>query len=173
MLGNLTRPNRSTTFALLALIVITSLMLTACQGEATRDVSAIDVQVAIASPTPKPYPFDTSEPGTATIHGMLLVLDPMSMVPAPDDAIYLVPLKDAEMSIPQFVMGEVPQAEVDETIGEFMFTNIQAGSYAVVVVTKGGAQIPSRFYQTGNYAIFTVNPDQMDTVIELGQLSLP
>jgi uncharacterized protein (DUF2141 family) len=98
----------------------------------------------------------------------------MTLIPASDDAIYLVPLPDAGIStIPHFEKGTVPQAEVDETTGEFMFTNIQPGSYAVVVVTKSVAQIPARFYPTGNYAIINVEASQVDTTIELDKLSLP
>jgi len=162
----------------LFLIVATFMIfaLSACQqSEATptRDVSVVDVQVNISTPTSEPFPFKTSEPGTTTVHGKLLVLDPMTLLPAPDDAIYLVPLTEDAQTIPQFKKGEVPQAEVDETSGEFMFTNIQPGYYAVVVITKGGAQIPSRFYQTGNYAMFNVDASQADTTIELDKLSLP
>ena len=158
-------------------IVFMSLALSACQQTAatpTRDVTVGDVQVVISTPTKEPYPFKTSEPGTTTVHGLLVVLDPMTLIPAPDDAIYLVPLPDAGITtVPQFEKGTVPQAEVDETTGEFTFTNIQPGSYAVVVITKGSAQIPTRFYTTGNFAIFTVEESQADTTIELDKLSLP
>jgi hypothetical protein len=151
--------------------------LSACQqsdATPTQIVAATDAQVNISTPTIEPFPFKTSEPGTTSIHGILLVLDPMTLIPASDDAIYLVPLPDAGIStIPHFEKGTVPQAEVDETSGEFMFTNIQPGSYAVVVITKSVAQIPARFYQTGNYAIINVEASQADTTIELDKLSLP
>lgn len=177
MPSKITRANRSTRNTLIVFVLILMLALTACQGAtptSPREVSVDEVQVVIATPTKAPFPFATSEPGKTSAHGMLLVLDPMSLVPAPDDAIYLVPLPDAGIStIPQFEVGTVPQAEVDETTGEFMFTNIEPGDYAVVVVTRGGAQIPSRYFETGNFAIIKVEASQADTVIELGKLSLP
>jgi hypothetical protein len=161
---------------LVVLSLIFILGLSACQGATPtpdRNVSVSDVQIIVATPT-EPYVFQTAEPGTASAHGMLLVLDPMTLVPAPDDAIYLVSIPEAGIStIPQFEEGTVPQAEVFETTGEFMFTNLAPGHYAVVVVTKGGAQIPARYFETGNFAIFKVEDSQADTVIELGKLSLP
>jgi hypothetical protein len=103
-----------------------------------------------------------------------LVLDPISLVPAEDDAIYLVPIPDAGIStVPEFEDGTVPQAEVDERTGEFLFTNVQPGQYAVVVVTRGGAQIPARFFNADGYAIFDVDASQSDTLVELGNLSFP
>lgn len=171
-----TRQIRSTRNTLFVLLVVFILALTACQSETatpTRSVTASELQIIVATPT-EPFPFKTSEPGAATAHGTLLVLDPMTLVPAPDDSIYLVSIPESGIStIPQFEVGTVPQAEVDETTGEFMFTNIAPGHYAVVVVTKGGAQIPTRYFETGNFAIFKVEESQADAVIELGKLSLP
>jgi hypothetical protein len=172
-----TRYGYTLRITILILVLIAALMMSACQESKVtpaRNVTASDVQIIVATPTREPFPFKTSEPGKMTAHGMLLVLDPMTLVPAPDDAIYLVPIPEAGIStIPQFEVGTVPQAEVDEGTGEFMFTNIQPGHYAVVVVTRGGAQIPARFFETGNFAIFKVEAGQSDTVIELGKLSLP
>jgi hypothetical protein len=164
-----------TTFFFLSIVAI--LALAACQESKitpTRNVSVNDVQIIVTTPTGEPYLFKTPEPGTITAHGLLLVLDPMTLAPAPDDPIYLVPIPEAGVStIPQFEIGTVPQAEVNEGTGEFLFTNLQPGDYAVVVVTKGGAQIPARYYEIGNFAIFKVQASQTDTVIELGKLSLP
>lgn len=165
----------------IALLLITTILfstlVSACQkSEATptRSVSGSDIQVNITGPTREPYQFKTSEPGTVSVHGTLAVLDPMSLVPAPDDAVFLVPIADVGIStIPEFTVGSVPQAEVDESTGEFMFTNLQPGQYAVVVITKGGAQIPTRFYESGNFAIFTLDSSQIDTTVELELLSLP
>ncbi len=162
-------------FLILTLLAV--LVLAACQGaESTppRDVSVNDIQVSITSPTLEPYQFGTSEKGTATVHGNLLVLNPMSLIPAEEDAIYLVPLLDENITtVPNFEPGTVPQAEVDERTGEFLFTNLQPGQYAVVVITKGDSQVPTRFFQKNEYAIFTIDNSQLDTVIELGNLSLP
>jgi hypothetical protein len=160
----------------LAVFVLTVIILTACQGSkatSTRDVSVVDIQVNV-SPTMEPYVFKTSQPGKATVHGVLIVMDPMTLIPAPDDAIYLVPLPEAGITtIPQFEEGTVPQADVDERTGEFVFTDIGPGQYAVVVRTKGGSQIPARDYDTHAYSIFTIDASLMDTVIELGNLSFP
>lgn len=153
------------------------LILTACQGNQatpTRDITAVDIQVSLPTPTLAVYVFKTSEPGTAAVHGMLVVLNPLGTIPASDDAVYLVPLPDENIStIPQFDSSTAIQAEVNEVSGEFMITNLLPGSYAVIVQTKGGAQIPSRFYPSGNFAIFTITPEQIDTIVELDKLSLP
>lgn len=157
--------------------IVFQFILTACQetiANPPRDVTVSDITINIPGPTLEPYIFKTPVPGTASIHGILLVLNPMSMIPAMEDAIYLVPIDDAGIStIPQFEPGTVPQAEVDERNGEFMITNVQPGQYAVVVITEGGSQIPARFYNVGDYAIFTIDDSQIDMVFELGSLSLP
>jgi len=159
-------------------LVIGIFLLSACNNassEPTREVSINEVQVTVSAPSPQPYMFKTSEPKSITVHGDLVVLDPMTMIPAPNDSIFLVPLPvDQPISvIPQFEEGTVPQAEVDERVGEFFFTNLQPGQYAVVVITNGGAQIPVRYMDSASYAIFTLDSTQVDTTFELGNLTLP
>lgn len=119
----------------------------------------------------EPYVFRTSEPGTATLHGVMLVTDPMQSRPKEDDSIFLVPLAGEDvMTIPAFEVGKVPQAEVNEVTGEFAFTNIAPGRYAVVVLTAGDAQIPARFFEQGSFAIVTVKDTDLGQTIELDYL---
>lgn len=116
----------------------------------------------------EPYVFKTSEPGTATLHGVLLVTDPMQSRPKDADSLYLVPLAGEDvMTIPPFEVGKVPQAEVNELTGEFTFTNIAPGRYAVVVLTAGDAQIPARFFEQGSFAIVRVEESDLGQTIEL------
>jgi hypothetical protein len=72
------------------------------------------------------YVFKTSEPNTATLHGELLIMDPMLAIPDSKDGLFLVPLTGNEgiVTIPPFTVGEVPQADVNEITGEFVFVNI-------------------------------------------------
>lgn len=128
-------------------------------------------QPAAISPTLKPYTQETAKPGTAILHGLLLVTDPMISRPDSDDAIFLVPLAgEGVISIPAFVVGEVPQAEVDETTGEFIFRDIKPGNYAVVVLTVGGSQTPARFYKDNSFAIIRVEESDLGRTIELDYL---
>ena len=162
---------------LFIVFLLLTLSFTGCantNADPTREVSISNVQIATITPTP-PYAFVKSDPGYTTLHGMMVVLDPISMVPAQDDGIYLVPMSaDQPISgIPQFEIGKVPQAEVDEISGEFTFTNIEPGQYAVVVLTEGGSQIPVRYSESGNYAIITVDASQKDTTVDMGYLTLP
>jgi hypothetical protein len=167
---------------LLTLLLIL-FFLTACQKtkvSTTPNIGIIDIQVTnvpMSLPTTmEPYIFRTSQPGTATLHGILVVLDP-SMAPAHDDAIYLVPIDQDSpgvSAIPQFTKGEVPQADVDERTGEFMFTDIKAGRYVVVVVTMGGAQIPVRTMdESRNLVVVKVDETFPDKITEIGTMSLP
>ena len=168
------------------------LLLTGCQGTNTpqANTGVTDIQVTVAStvgstgakptrapvPTMEPFTFKSSEPGTVTLHGHLAVLDPVTILPGPDDAIFLVPMNDTgagATTIPQFSVGEVPQAEVDERTGEFTFQNIQPGRYAVVILTKGGSQIPAKMMDTGSLAVITVDKASIDQTVELGTLRLP
>ncbi len=124
------------------------------------------------APTRVPYVFKTSEPGTVTVHGELLAMDPHNL-PDPNDAIFLVPMPDGQVTtMPSFVVGEVPQADVDESTGEFMFTNIQPGHYAIMVLTLGNAQIPTRT-EEGSFVIIRVEEEDRDQTIELGYIRIP
>jgi len=125
-------------------------------------------------PLQEPYPFKESDPGFATIDGYLLVIDPNLALPDANDAIFLVPLNSEEgiVTIPEFVVGEVPQAEVDERTGDFRFTNIKPGKYAVVILTTGSSQIPARFYKSGSLAIFTIEESDIDTTVKLDDIRL-
>ena len=167
---------------LLTLLLI-MFFLTACQQtkvSPTPNIGIIDIQVTnvpMSLPTTmEPFIFKTSQPGTATLHGNLVVLSP-STLPAQNDAIYLVPIGQGSPSvsgIPQFTEGEVPQADVDERTGEFMFTDIKADRYVVVVVTMGGAQIPARVMdESRNLVVVKVDETFLDKITEIGTMSLP
>lgn len=175
--------NNSIPFFAIVIISLISLTIAGCQPAAT---STEIIENVVNDPQPvepanndtgfEPYEFAQSDPGYITLHGLLVVRDPTSMLPAPDDAVYLVPVGgegQGVTGIPQFTPGEVPQADVDERTGEFVFVNIEPGKYAIVAITMGGAQIPTRSMDDGNYAIITFLEDEIDQVVELGSLSLP
>ena len=131
---------------------------------------------AMSAVTTEHYIFKTSEPNMVTLHGVLLVIDPFAMLPDPKDAIFLVPLAlegTGAGTIPPFTIGEVPQADVDEITGEFVFTNLQPGQYAVVVLVQGGSQVPVHNYQSNNLAILRIENKDKGSTIDLGYLSLP
>lgn len=167
------------------LILIWSVILGSCQQQTGQDVSPIqnldektpvvEVETNLspaATPTRTPYAFGTSEPGTVTIHGELLAMDPDNL-PDPDDAIFLVPLPDSQVTmIPHFEADEVPQAEVNEVTGEFVFTDIEPGLYAIVVLTISNAQIPART-EDSSFVILRVEEKNRDETIELGYIRIP
>ena len=170
------------TWKLLTLLLIL-FFFTACQQtkvSPTPNIGIIDIQVTNVSrslpTTMEPYKFRTSQPGTATLHGNLVVLDPTTL-PAQNDAIYLVPIDQDNpgvLAIPQFTEGEVPQADVNEPTGEFMFTDIKPGRYVVVIVTIGGAQIPARaMNESRNLVVVNVDETFLDKITEIGTMSLP
>jgi hypothetical protein len=166
-------------------LLLWSLTLSSCQQPTGDDVSPIqnpdeethtaEVETnlsVLATPTHTPYAFKTSEPGLVTIHGELLAMDPDNL-PDPDDAIFLVPLPDGQVTmIPSFEKGEVPQAEVDEVTGEFVFTNIEPGLYAVVILTISNAQIPART-EDGSFVILRIEEKDRDKMIDLGHIRIP
>jgi hypothetical protein len=126
--------------------------------------------------TEEVYVFKTSQPGFFTIKGTLVVMDPMLMFPDLDDGIFLVPMDDQVESlttVPKFEKGTVPQAEVDEVSGDFAFTNIDPGQYAIVVLTMNGDQVPARFYESESMAILTLEENDETQLIELGNLMFP
>jgi len=169
-------------FASFTILAAQLLFIVGCQPASSSPESAdrviIETPVVVidqSNSTLEPYTFAESDPGFITLHGLLVVRDPTTMLPSPDDAIFLVQMGEGEgvSGIPQFTVGEVPQADVDESTGEFMFTNIEPGKYAVVVMTMGGAQIPARSMEDGSYSILTFSTDEIDQTVELGSLSLP
>ena len=174
---------RSLKILLLGLLLMTLAACAANPSLSTPDQppEIVDIQVTSSPPGPgiptlEPYVFSTSEPGYVTLRGRLIVLDPRSILPAPDDAIYLVPL-DADVpisTIPLFEEGDdITQVDVDERTGEFVFVNVSPGRYAVVAITISGTQFPTRKMDGGNLAIFDVTETDMDNTMELGDLTLP
>lgn len=144
-------------------------------SSASPEIIEIQVTAPAIQPTLEPYDFATSEPNFATLHGRLIVLDPLSILPGDDDAIFLVALDaDAPVTtIPSFEEGSVPQADVDERTGEFVFINIPPGRYAVVAVTMNGTQIPVRKMDDQSLAIFDITESDMNQKVELGDVTLP
>ena len=163
------------------------LILSGCQtngniGTTTPAMTPMDSNIVKKS-TPvskmtelEPYVFRVSDPGFVTLNGYLLVFDPSTTLPDPNDAIFLVPLSggdDSVIAIPPFTVGEVPQADVDERTGDFVFTNIQPGQYAIVVLTMGQAQVPARFIDSGSFAIINISETDIDHTIKLEYLGIP
>lgn len=128
----------------------------------------------VYSPLLGAYDFAKSDQGTATLHGILFVTDINLAQPDPNDAVFLVPLiDDSVTTIPPITVGEVPQAEVDERTGEFVFTNIEPGFYVVVVLLKTGVQLPSFTMEEGKLATVKVTEADLDQTIELNYLRIP
>jgi len=156
------------------------LLLSACQGAPTPSlvvVSTVEViKQSQSIPTLIPYHFRTSTPGTVTLHGQLTVMDPLTFMPDANDAIFLAPLQGGSSdvtTIPSFKVGEVPQADVDESTGEFTFTDIQPGRYLLMVLTKGGSEMPARWLDQDSLAIINVDESEKGKTIELNHLRLP
>ncbi len=74
-------------------------------------------------------------------------------------------------TIPQFEEGTVPQADVDERTFEFVFTNIEPGEYAVVVLSRNGPQVPARFLEDESLAIITIENSDDPKEIDIGNLN--
>jgi hypothetical protein len=179
------------------LVAILLLSLTACQGasEVTTQPTEVEISPQIteeAYPPPgdgsypapgnqpqaqrtlAPYVFKESDAGYATIHGVIFVTDITLVQPDSNDAVFLVSLPDQGVSsIPMITDGVDLQAEVDERTGEFVFTNVDPGTYAVVVRLRGGSQMPAYTMDEGAFAIVNVTEEQLDTTIELDYLRIP
>lgn len=125
-------------------------------------------------PTLEPYVFQESKAGTVTVHGLLFVADPDQGMPDSNDAIFLVPLPESEgvTMMPNFEIGSVPQADVDERTGEFVFTDIEPGQYIVMVYTIHNSKIPART-EAGSFAIIRVEESDRDQIIEVNYLLVP
>lgn len=159
---------------LFTLCLLVVLLAASCQQGGAANTAVVEQPGG--PPTLAPYVFKTSEPNSITVHGRIVVMDPMGFLPDPNDAVFLVPIPSGDQgitTIPEFKVGEVPQAEVDEVTGEFMFTNIQPGQYAVVVLEKSGSQIPVRQLKSDSTVIITIGEADRGQTIELGPLRFP
>lgn len=178
---------------MLSVLICLTLLVASCSS---GDTNVTDIQVTVypgssypqpgidsaaltaypSYPTFEPYPFKTSRPNTATIHGILLIYNPHITRPV-EDGLFLVPFaEDASggaMGLPQFTVGEVPQAEIDERTGEFYFTNILPGRYMVMVLTTGKAQVPVLNFNDDSFVVIIVDETDMGQTIELNYIRLP
>jgi hypothetical protein len=164
--------------------LVMAFILYGCQGSPTQttksqnnSISGIQITMvaAINTPTIEPYAFKTSAPGKVSLHGTLVVLDPTSLVPGADDSIFLVPIDESSTvsGTPSFKKGEVPQADVDERTGEYVFTNIAPGKYMIMIETQSGSQFPTHWMSTNSFAIVTIDSTQMNQTVELKPVSVP
>lgn len=158
----------------LILLIISS---TGCTGSSQGSNATQD---PISTPTNagfglEPYEFKVSDGGKVTLRGKFVLQSPMGLTPDSNDAIFLVPLEFGDStigSIPSFEKGTVPQAEVDERTGDFVFTNIEPGKYAIVILTKDGIQIPAKYFGgKEGLVIFDVSQDDKDKTKEIGNIT--
>ena len=169
---------------LLAVIVV---LAAACQSsQETPQVvptSSPDVQdsplptpTATLSAVDSPLPTPTRGPSTkgrAAVRGVLFLTNPESTAPE-EDGIYLVKVDtDAGMVIPMIDPKTSLQAEVDEVTGQFFFDDVEAGLYALVALTRRGAQLSISRMDTGQPQTILVGEQDLDQVIDLGQSRLP
>ncbi|MAT42528.1 MAG: hypothetical protein CL609_09320 [Anaerolineaceae bacterium] len=148
--------------------------LTGCQAP-TNTPQISNISIDVSTSTPVSFVFPTSNSNEfATIKGNLLVLD-ISLLPNPDDGIYLVPLDNNSpiSTIPAFEDVNIFQATVNEVDGEFVFVNIPIGKYAVVILTRNGAQIPASQLNSTSMVIFDVKDSDLNNVIDLGNITFP
>lgn len=159
---------------MLALLVALIFPLSACSK--TETPRQID-EVTVVSPQlgKTAYVFKTSEPGLTTVKGELLVPSPNTALPDPNDAIFLVAIdtNQSVSSIPDFEIGTVPQADVDETTGKFVFTNIDKGTYVVMVLTMGGSKIPAHPFGSSEIQFVIVDDENLGKTIDVEKISIP
>jgi hypothetical protein len=115
-----------------------------------------------------------SKNSLVTLHGMMLVKDPINAMPAEDNAIYLVPLPSDQMviSVPSIPSDNAIQARVDNKTGEFVFSKISPGKYVIIVLTIYGGQIPAKM-ENGSMAVINVQESDLNKTVELNNLFVP
>ena len=135
----------------------------------------VTCRTATIAQTPTVYPFPTSKPGYATVHGQIVLTNPLTVAPE-HNGVYLVPLDQGttdQSTIPVVVPGKSLQANVDETSGEFIILNVQPGHYQIVIRTEGGVQMPAHIYQNAEPATVLVNESDLNQTIEVGMIRVP
>ncbi len=140
-----------------------------------EEVNGTVIVQPVGDPTQERFVLKTPEPGSISVHGILIVINPFTALPASNDAIYLVPMPSDEENITTIppIDEQAVQAQVDEGTGEFVVINVQPGQYAVVVIEKSGAQIPARYSDRDSMVIITLKDSDLNQVIDLGYLRFP
>lgn len=131
-------------------------------------------QGMIAAPTTS-YTFAASSPGFTRIEGMLVVTDPLVVLPKPD-GVYLLLVGDeiqTEGDITKLLLVDAYQADVDERDGRFVFPNVDAGRYAIVVETTGNLNIPTHISGSGELVFIEIGMSDIDKVIDIGRIRVP
>lgn len=139
--------------------------------------SAISVacQATLPSQTPPAYVFPTSRPGFGTLHGQLVLVNPVNVAPE-HDGIYLVPIEQSvtdESTVNAVVLDSVPRAFVDETSGEFVVPNVPPGHYLVMVVAQSNTRLLARQMDSSQLAIAIVNESDVNKKVEMGFVRVP
>ncbi len=128
----------------------------------------------IVNPTATYY-FATSSPGYARIEGMLVVQDPLILLPKPD-GVHLLPVGENIQSlgdIAKLPLDGAYQADVDERDGRFVFPDVKVGRYAIVVNTINNLNIPAHFTTSGELAFIEVTNPDVDKVVSIGLIRIP
>jgi hypothetical protein len=161
--------SRSLVFGLVFLLASS---LASCRGNNNSSISGVKV----TAPTfPSPYRFKTSNPGMATVAGTLVVINPLTTAPAPNDSIYLVTVDQSQggLVMPEIETGNSIQADVNEQTGDFVFINVKPGSYIIMVKTLAGAEMPVHKMHENTLGVVTVTDADKDKIVPAGILSLP
>jgi hypothetical protein len=126
---------------------------------------------SVPYPGPNSYIFPTSKPGFATLSGQLILLDPGTVIA--EDSIYLAPYPEERSDVPTLGPNNSNyQANVDESTGNFVLTDIPPGRYAIVVRSKTG-EVPAFGWDTEEFVIPTVKESDRGHTIDLGWIYIP
>ncbi len=147
---------------------------TVSQVPVAASEASIETEIAKPVAAEGKRTFRQSNPGKATIHGILFLTNFM-MVSPKKEGVYLVRLDQARniVTVPEFKAEDAIQAEVDETIGEFSFSNVDPGLYAVVIIATTGQQVPARKWKKSDYVLVNVTAADLNTTIELDTIQVP
>jgi hypothetical protein len=163
------------------------LLIAGCSGPSEEGIDEITVHQGGDSPPPTPTsvvpPVDSASESSiptpsadiATIYGRLMLLDPTVLSPQ-EDGLYLVPI-DSEseqmMVVPVIVEGEAIQAQIDETTGDFVFTDVEAGHYVLMAMLDTGQERVVHRLGTNEHVLPVVTEEDLGGAIDLGIVSLP
>ncbi len=126
-----------------------------------------------APPTREPFVFPESDPGYATVKGVLLLIDPVNAALTESDSVYLLPVPAGEGIVyPEFDETTAIRATCDSVAGDFRFLNVPVGTHAMVAFTISG-RISVSGFAGGGAVLILVTDDDLGTTIDLGQVRVP
>lgn len=129
--------------------------------------TAPTAEAGAASPVPSPIPVPTTAPGNSTVRGSLVHIDTNRPLTEDDGILlFLAGIINGDFRTAALDKLNAPRASIDQQ-GNFVFTNVPPGEYAVALVTPTSEFLMKDPQKISEDLIFKIEADK---TLDLGTL---